>query len=132
MKKLLFALGAVVLAATLATADADAARLGGGRSLGMQRHYSPAPPRQVAPPVRPQTPAAAPATRPSLWPSMLGGLAMGGLLGSMFGGGGGGGIGGLLVLALIVFGVVMLAKMLMRAPQAPPREEIEQRWRSRG
>ena len=131
MKKLLFALAAVFVSATLATADADAARLGGGRSSGMQRHYSPAPPRQVAPPAR-QAPAAAPASRPSLWPSMLGGLAMGGLLGSMFGGGGGGGFGGLLVLALIVFGVVMLAKMLLRAPQAPPREEIEQRWRSGG
>jgi predicted lipid-binding transport protein (Tim44 family) len=120
MKKFLLILATLVAGATLVATDADAARLGGGRSFGMQRNYTPPPTRQAAPVVRPQPPAAAPAPAASRWPSMLGGLAIGGLLGSMLGGGG---AGGLLLLVLVVLGVFILARVLRRGPQAPPEQD---------
>ena len=108
MKRFLIAFATVLVGATLVATDVDAARLGSGRSSGIQRNYStPAPslpPRQAAPAVKPQTPAAAPASGLSRWMPMLGGLALGGLLGSMFSGGGGfGGVLLMLLLALAAF-----------------------------
>lgn len=66
---------AVVLALT--TLQADAKRLGGGKSVGQQS--SNVARREAAPPPPPaQTPAAAPATAPKRpWGAMLGGLAAG-------------------------------------------------------
>ena len=126
MKALLAAFAALLTGLSLFAVDADAARTGGGRSLGAQRHYSPPPQRQAAPVARPQAPAAAPAARPSYWPSMLGGLAIGGLLGSMLGAGGG--LVGLVLLALLVTGVVMLFGKLLRRPQPPPKPVEEDPW----
>jgi predicted lipid-binding transport protein (Tim44 family) len=119
MNRFLAVLAALVVGTTALVTDAEAARTGGGRSIGAQRHYTPPAPRQATPAVRPQTPAAAPTTAPSRWPSMLGGLAIGGLLGSMFGAGGG--LVGLLLLALVFFGALMLVgRLIRRAPPPPP------------
>ena len=121
MNRILLALATVLVGATLVTADADAARLGGGRSSGIQRNYSPPPPRQVAPAVKPQAPAALPASGLSRWMPMLGGLAIGGLLGSMLGGSG---LGGLLLLALLACAAFVVIRMLLRTrqPAAPPMQ----------
>jgi predicted lipid-binding transport protein (Tim44 family) len=71
-------------------------------------------------------PAAAPTAGASRWPSILGGLAIGGLLGSMFGSGGG--LVSLLLLALVVFGAIMLVGRLVRGPQPPPRQVGDDLW----
>jgi predicted lipid-binding transport protein (Tim44 family) len=116
MKAFLFGICAVLLGTTLAMSDAEAKRLGGGRSVGTQRSVT-APPastpakpaqQQAAPGAQQPAPAASGFSR---WLPMLGGLAIGGLLGSMFGGSG---FGGILLLALLAIGAVMVFKMLSR------------------
>ena len=117
MNTFLFGFCAVLLGATLAMSDAEAKRLGGGRSVGTQRSVAtppastPAKPaqQQAAPGAQQPAPAASGFSR---WLPMLGGLAIGGLLGSMFGGSGG--FGGILLLALLAIGAVMVFKMLAR------------------
>jgi predicted lipid-binding transport protein (Tim44 family) len=82
MKQLFSVLVAVWLAFGLATHDAEAKRLGGGKSLGSQRSSispnSATPPSKAAP-VQNAAPAAAPAPKPAgnRWMGMLGGLAAG-------------------------------------------------------
>ena len=116
MKTFLFGICAVLLGATLAVSDAEAKRLGGGRSVGTQRSVT-APPastpakpaqQQAAPGAQQPAPAASGLSR---WLPMLGGLAIGGLLGSMFGGSG---FGGILLLAMLAIGAVMVFKLLAR------------------
>jgi predicted lipid-binding transport protein (Tim44 family) len=114
MRNLLIGLCAVVLGSVLVASDAEAKRLGGGRSVGSQRSVTPPPAKpaqQQAAPGAQQAAPAAPASGLSRWLPMLGGLAIGGLLGSMFGGSG---LGGILLLALLAIGAVMLFKMLAR------------------
>ena len=130
MRKLAIALAAV-LAAAFILADADAARLGGGRSLGAQRSIARTPPASA--PARPAQQQAAPAqpqpapqaqgapAQPqggflSKWGPLLGGLAIGGMLGALFGGHG---LGGVLLLALAALAVFMVIGALRR--QARPQ-----------
>ena len=136
MRKGLMGLCAVLLCGVLATEDAEARRMGGGRSTGVQRSVPNNPP--AATPARPAQQQAAPnqaaqnqaapgqaaaaQAQPSglgRWMPMLGGLALGGLLGYLFAGNG---LVGLLLLALLAFGVVMLIRALARRrPEAPQR-----------
>jgi predicted lipid-binding transport protein (Tim44 family) len=111
MKNFLIGICAVLIGAVLVANDADAKRLGGGRSIGTQRSVTstPAKPAQQAAPAGQQTPQ--PASGLSRWLPMLGGLALGGLLGSMFGGSG---FGGILLLALLAIGAVMAFKAFAR------------------
>src|SRR5712675_1512494 len=104
MKTFLIGLCAVLLGAALATSDAEAKRLGGGRSVGTQRSVT-APPastpakpaqQQAAPGAQQPAPAASGFSR---WLPMLGGS---------------GGFGGILLLALLAIGAVMVFKMLAR------------------
>jgi len=130
MKRILMGLMAVFLGAGLAAGDADAAKLGGSRSVGTQRNITNAPPAtpprqaQQAAPATPPAAAPQPQSALSRWAPMLGGLAIGGLLGSMFAGGGfGGAIGSILMMALLAFAVFFVIRLLMRgrgAPQAAP------------
>lgn len=97
----------------VAVGDADAARLGGGRSFGskpsMQRSTQ-APAQQQTPPMAAAAPAAA-AQKPGLlggmggMGGMLGGLLAGSLLGSLLFGGGfsGGGFMDILLIGLLLF-----------------------------
>lgn len=126
MKKLLIAVLTLVSGAILVATSADAARVGAGRSSGMQRSVTPSsaqpPARQAAPAATP-APAAAPASGLSRWLPALGGLAIGGLLGSMLGGMGlGGAMGNILMMALLGLAVVFAIKFFMRSrqPQSAP------------
>ena len=129
MRKGLIGLCAVMLCGVLAMEDADARRLGGGRSTGIQRSVPNTPP--AATPARPAQQQAAPnqaagaqqaqpqATGLSRWMPMLGGLALGGLLGYLFAGNG---LGAILLFALLAIGAVLLFRMLARRrAEAPQR-----------
>ncbi len=128
MRKGLIGLAALVLCGMLATEAADAARLGGARSSGVQRSAPNTPP--AATPARPAqqqaapnqaAPAAQPQAQPSglaRWMPMLGGLALGGLLGYLFAGNG---LGGILLLALLAVGAVLLFRMFARRGAQSPQ-----------
>jgi len=118
---LLVALGGFVLLLP----EADAKRVGGGRTTGVQRNVTSAPP--AAAPARPaqqtqqaaptQQPAAAPAPQPASgfakWAPMLGGLALGGLLGAMLGGSGFASmLMSWLAIALVVFAVIAVVRLI--------------------
>jgi len=105
--------------ATLVATEADAKRLGGGRSVGTQRNVTPAPakPAQQAAPQQQAAQPAQPAQQGSRWGMLggiLGGLALGGLLGYLFGGSG---LMGFLLVALLALGAVVLVRTLMQRRQ---------------
>ena len=119
MRKWLLGICIALTGAMLVATDADAKRLGGGRSVGAQRNVTPAPakPAQQAAPQQQQAPQGQPAQQGSrfgMLGGILGGLALGGLLGYLFGGNG---LGGILLLALLAFGVVMLVRAFARRGQ---------------
>jgi predicted lipid-binding transport protein (Tim44 family) len=118
MKHLLSISIAVFLALGLMLQDADAARLGGGRSFGAQRSsvapsrsLQQTPPSQAAPATTP-TPAGAPQAAGNRWLGPVAGLAAGLGLGYLFGHGGlGGMMGSLLLIALVGFAVVFIMRL---------------------
>ncbi|RJX31370.1 MAG: Tim44 domain-containing protein [Oxalobacter sp.] len=124
MKKILTAFLLVTATTFMFIADADAARLGGGRSFGRQ---SPAAARQApvqrqAAPQTAQSPGAA-APRPSPWRGLLGGallgLGLGALLGHLgIGAGMASIIGTVLTFALIFFAIRFVLNMFARKKQA--------------
>src|SRR5688500_15869569 len=127
MTKWLIGLCAIVVSGVLAMEDAEARRLGGGRSTGVQRSVPNNPP--AATPARPGQQQAAPnqaanqgaSAQPSglsRWMPMLGGLALGGLLGYLFAGNG---LGGILLLALLAIAAFAVFRMLSRRRETPQR-----------
>ena len=116
MGKWLLGICIALMGATLVATDAEAKRLGGGRSVGVQRNVTPTPAKPAqATPQQQATPQ--PAQQGSRWGMLggiLGGLAIGGLLGYLFGGNG---LGGILLLALLAFAVVMLVRAFARRGQ---------------
>jgi predicted lipid-binding transport protein (Tim44 family) len=119
MHKWLLGICIALAGAIMVATDADAKRLGGGRSVGVQRNVTPTPakPAQQAAPQQQPAPQAQPAQQGSRWGMLggiLGGLALGGLLGYLFGGNG---LGGMLLLALLAFAVVMLVRAFARRGQ---------------
>ena len=129
MRKLLFTCLAALLGGAFVLGDADAARLGGARSLGAQRSVArsapartpsaapaaaPAPQNAAAQPAAPAQPAASPGGG---WLPALGGLAVGGLLRALFGGGGA--LGGLVMLALVALSVLAVVRALAPRREAP-------------
>ncbi len=133
MKKLLLALCTVVLTLGLAVGDADAARLGGGKSLGMQRQSvapRPTAPTQQAAPAAPRTPppaTPAPAAPKRNWLGPLAGLAAGLGLGALFSHlGMGAGMGNLLsIMLLVMAGVFVFRLLTQRRAVAPPRDTLQ-------
>lgn len=121
MKNFVLMAAALVLGFTLQINDAEAKRLGGGSSSGMQRQsVSPTAPRQATAPA-PTTPASAPAAQPKRsWMGPLAGLAAGlGLaaLASHFGFGEG--MANILMIGLLIMAAVMLFRFLSRKKSAP-------------
>jgi len=81
MRSLWVGLAALLVSFAIALPEAEARRLGGGRTFGAQRNVT-APPPAAAP--AKQASAAAPAQQGSRMLPILGGLAIGALLGTMF------------------------------------------------
>jgi predicted lipid-binding transport protein (Tim44 family) len=120
---------------SLVALDADAKRMGGGRSIGTQRQavspqQAPRPPAQQAAPGNPTQQKAAPAAptpQPSgmsRWLGPLAGLAIGAGLASLFMHNGmGGALAGFLLIAALVIGAVFLVRLLRgsRPAQQPLR-----------
>src|SRR2546428_8900657 len=122
MGKWLLGICIAITGATLVATEADAARLGGGRSVGAQRNVTPAPAKPAQQQAAPkQAQPAQPAQQGSRWGMLggiLGGLALGGLLGYLFGGSG---IMGLLLAALLaIAAVVGNGPALRPATHEPP------------
>jgi predicted lipid-binding transport protein (Tim44 family) len=119
MRKWLLSLSLIFFGAALVVADADARRLGGGRSIGAQRSVTPPPASAPAKPA--QQPQAAPQQQPSRWGALggiLGGLALGGLLGYLFGGSG---LLGFLLLAALAVAIVLAIRAIAARRQERPR-----------
>jgi predicted lipid-binding transport protein (Tim44 family) len=120
VKHFLISLFAVFLAFGFAAHDAEAKRLGGGKSFGMQRSI---PAKQNAAPTPQQQPAAAPMAAPQKrsWMGPIAGLAAGlGLaaLASHFGFGEG--MANFLMLALLAMAAFMLFRFFMRRNAPAP------------
>lgn len=131
MRNILIAVLAAIFTGVFVVETAEARRLGGARSLGVQRNVTPpparpAPQQQAAPagqqqqaaPAAAGTQGAAPAAAGSRWMPVIGGLALGGMLGWLFAGNG---LGGILLLALLAFAAVMLFRALARRSQPEAR-----------
>jgi predicted lipid-binding transport protein (Tim44 family) len=123
MSKWILGLCAVALGAFLFVTDADAKRLGGGRSVGTQRSVTPPPAAVPARPAQQPQQAAPAAQGGSKWAGILGGLALGGLLGYLLGSNGmlGGMIGMLLLAALAIGGVLLVRAFMQRRSAEAPR-----------
>jgi len=130
MKRFFVAVCTLALGAALAIDSAEAARLGGGRSIGaqraapMQRQAQPAAPAQqsAAKPAQP-TPAAPAAATGNRWLGPIAGLAAGLGLGWLLGQGGlSGMIGSIMMMLVVAFAVMMLIRFFSRrnAVAAPP------------
>lgn len=121
MKKIFAAL-ILLSGAALIAVDAEAARLGGGRSIGMQRNVQPqATPKAPAQQQQTQPAAGAqqpPATTGNKWLGPLAGLALGaGLMALFMNNGIAGALAGLLLIATIA-GLAMLAFRALRGRAA--------------
>src|SRR5450759_3051749 len=122
MKHLLSIAIAAFLALGLMVQDADAARLGGGRSFGAKRSsVTPNRSLQQTPPSQPApaAPVATPQPAGNRWLGPIAGLAAGLGLGWLIGQGGlGGMMGNLLLMALVGFAVVFVLRLLTRRKNA--------------
>lgn len=122
MKKSLFALFVALLSLGLTVGSAEAARLGGSKSSGMQRQSvapkptTPAQATPTAPAATPATPAAAPKRN---WMGPLAGLAAGlGIAALMSHFGMGEAMGNFLMIALLAMAAIFVIKMLFRRKEA--------------
>jgi len=119
MRKWLLGLSLAFFGAALVATDADARRLGGGRSVGAQRSVTAPPAAAPAKPAPQQQ--TAPPQQPSRWGGLgglLGGLALGGLLGYLFGGSG---LLGFLLLAALAVAIVLAIRAAAARRQERPR-----------
>lgn len=126
MKRTFIAVFALVMALGLSVGSAEAARLGGGKSVGMQRQsvaQKPAAPAQQAAPGAPSAPLGASAAAPKRnWMGPLAGLAAGlgiaALFSSLGMGGMGGGMGNILMIALLAGAAFFVFRLISRRKTA--------------
>jgi len=124
MSKWVFMLCALVLGAFVAATDADAKRLGGGRSVGTQRNVTTPPAATPAKPAQ-QQPQAAPAQQGSKWGmlgAIFGGLALGGLLAWALSGTG---LSTILLVALLAIVAFMAFRAFGRRRAEPVPENVQ-------
>ena len=129
MKKILMSLFLSFVALGLSVGDAEARRLGGGRSVGMQRQAVTPPParpaqQQAAPGAPAGAPAAAAAPRNS-WLGPIAGLAAGIGLAALFSHLGlGEGLANVVMIALLAMAALVVFRLLFRrhAPAAQPMQ----------
>ena len=121
MKKLTVSLFTLVFGASILADDVEAARLGGGRSIGAQRQVT-ATPKQATPPTQ-QQPATAPQpSGPGRWLAPLAGLAAGLGLGWLFAQGGLGAVASTLLMALLAGTIVFaLTRVLSKQRASRPQ-----------
>ena len=122
MKKMLLAICTVVMALGLSVGNAEAARLGGGKSVGMQRQAVAPKPAQQAAPATPAAPVAgAPAAAPKRnWMGPIAGLAAGlGIAALLSHFGMGEGMANILMIALLAMAAVFAVKWLLRRKAGP-------------
>lgn len=126
MKKFFLSLFACFLVLGVTVQEAEAKRVGGGKSLGMQRQATPAPQKQATP-TQPQqaTPAATPAAQPKRnWMGPLAGLAAGiGLAALLSHFGLGEGVANMLMIALLIMAAFFVVRLIMRRMQPKPAAE---------
>ncbi len=122
MKKFLLAIGIGVLSLGLTLGDAEAKRLGGGKSSGTQRESvtqrqaAPAPGNAAAPTAAPTTPA----TPKRNWMGPLAGLAAGlGIAALLSHFGMGEGLANFLLIGLLIAAAVFAVKFLLRRKDTP-------------
>ncbi len=129
MLKLAIAAIAIVVGLGMTSQDAEAKRLGGGKSFGMQRQASPsapaAAPTQAAKPAAPAAAPAATATPPkqgmSRFLGPLAGLAAGlGIAALLSHFGLGEGMASFLMIALLIFAAIFVVRLLMRKREPQP------------
>lgn len=128
MNKFLAMAAAVIIGFTLNINDAEAKRLGGGNSVGMQRQATPpANNMHQATPAKPAAPAAAPQAQPKRsWMGPIAGLAAGlGLaaLASHFGFGEG--LANFMMIALLAFAVIAAIGFFMRKKASAPAQGMQ-------
>jgi len=121
MKAFFASIALLALGAAMLADDAQAARLGGGRSLGAQRQMT-APQRQATPPSQQQ--AAAAPQQGNRWLGPLAGLAAGLGLGWLFAQGGFGPAVGVLLMALLA-GMVVIALMRLLGRGRPQGSRMQ-------
>ena len=129
MRSTVVGIAICVLGAVMVAGEVEAKRLGGGRSIGMQRNVTSAPPaakpaqssQQAAPAQQAAPGQASAAGTGSRWGGILGGLAIGGLLGAMFSGGG---LAAMLLLAVLLVAGVLAYRALARS-RAGERQPIQ-------
>ena len=131
MKNSLMAIFVAILALGLSIGNAEAARLGGSKSVGMQRQSlapKPASPAQAAP-AAPSAPVGAPAATPKRnWLGPLAGLAAGlGIAALLSKFGMGAGMANMLMIALLAMAAVLVFKWLFRrsASAAQPAGSLQ-------
>jgi predicted lipid-binding transport protein (Tim44 family) len=123
MSKWILGLSVLFIGAVVVATDADARRLGGGRSVGTQRNVTAPPASTPAKPAQQQQ-QAAPAQQGSKWGMLggiLGGLALGGLLAWALSGTGLSTILLVVVLAIVAF----MAMRALRRREAPAPENVQ-------
>jgi len=123
MKNLIVSLFTLVFGAGILAEDVQAARLGGGRSLGAQRQIT-APPKQATPPAQQQQPAAPQPSGPGRWFAPLAGLAAGLGLGWLFAQGDFGPAIGALLMALLA-GAVVFALMRLLSKRRTQGSQVQ-------
>lgn len=130
MKSLILSLFVAILSVGFVAPDAEARRLGGGSSLGMQRSTPAQAPRQPAATAPNQAPAAAPAQQPGRsWMGPIAGIAAGlGLAALASHLGFGEELASFMMLALLAIAAVFVFRLLFRRGTpagAPPQQGLQ-------
>lgn len=124
MRKWILMVSVFVLGAAMVAADADAKRLGGGRSVGAQRNVTTPPAAVPAKPAQQQQ-QAAPAQQGSKWGMLggiLGGLALGGLLAWALSGTG---LSTMLLIALLAVAAIFAWRAFGRWREEPAPANVQ-------